>query len=602
MPTHKQLHKKTKLYKNKKFMGTLAIIIIAVVSSISYFGKEEPITYDTIIAKKGELIQEVSVTGRVEPSQSVDLSFEISGRISEIYVDIGDVVKIKQELLRLNSADMQALLSQAYAGASGAKAGLQQYEASVRNQEAILSDMQKGTRPEEMQIAKTTVENAEKALEDTKRNLENIENKADADLTNAYNSVLTSLPSAVTKAKTAILTLSDIQLANFNGSGYYDNQIENAKATAAQSLLGVNNAGGWATEFLSRENGGTYGLVQEIVANPTNEKIEDVLIKTLDALQKVKFTLDIIPMTTNISATEKLNLNTEKLNINTAITSVSSNRQILAVTKAANQSLISTAETGINNAESALLTAKNTLTLKRAGYTQNQINSQIAMVEQAKASLASQRAILNQAYANVRQYQVQIEKTKLRAPIDGIVTKMEAKVGEIIFPNSASSSAQIPLVSLIGEGNFEMEANIAEIDIAKIKIGDIATVTLDAYSEIEFTATVTFVDPAETYIEGIPTYRVKLQFDKQDERIKSGMTANIDILTNKKENVILIPQRAVATKDGMKLVNIAEENSEEHMTTITQTEVVTGIRSSDGRIEIIEGVNEGDVVVTRIND
>ncbi len=602
MNKQKQLHKKTKFYKNKKIMGTLAVIVIAIVAGISYFGKEEPITYDTIIAEKGELIQEVSITGRVEPAESVNLSFETSGRVSAINVDVGDQVKVGQELLRLNSADIQALLNQAYAGTSGARAGLQQYEAAVRNQEAILADMKKGTRPEEIQIAETAVDSAEKVLEDAKKNLTNIENKADADLTNAYSSALTSLPSAVTKAKTALLTLSDVQLANFNESGYYDNQIENAKALAAQSLLGVNNAGEWATEFLSRESGGTYGLVQETVANPTNEKIEDALIKTLDALQKVKFALDIIPMITSISAAEKLSLDTEKLSINTAITSVSGNQQTLAVTKATNQSLISTAETGINNAESALLTAKNTLTLEQAGYTQNQIDSQVAMVEQSKASLASQKAMLNQAYASVQQYQAQIEKTILRAPIDGIVTKMEAKVGEIIFPSSSTYEVQIPLISIIGEGNFEMEANIAEMDIAKIKLGDIARVTLDAYSDSKFTAVVTFVDPAETYVEGIPTYRVKLQFDRQDERIKSGMTANIDILTNKLENVIAIPQRAVVTKDGMKLVRIANENNEEKTTTITETEVKTGIRSSDGRIEIIEGINEGDVVVTRIND
>ena len=140
------------------------------------------------------------------------------------------------------------------------------------------------------------------------------------------------------------------------------------------------------------------------------------------------------------------------------------------------------------------------------------------------------------------------------------------------------------------------------MDIAKIKLGDIAEVTLDAYADTDFTATVTFVDPAETYVEGIPTYRVKLQFDKQDERIKSGMTANIDILTNKLENVISIPQRAVITKDGMKLVRIANENNNEKITTITETEVKTGIRSSDGKIEITEGINEGDIIVTKIND
>ena len=602
MTRPKQLHKKTKFYKSKKLMWTIAIATIAVIAGIFYFGKEEPITYDTIIAERGELIQEVSVTGRVEPAESVNLSFETSGRVSEIFVDVGDIVTVGQELLKLNAADMQAMLNQAYAGASGAQAQLQQYEAAVRNQEAMLADIKQGTRPEEMQIAQTTVENAEKALEDAEKNLENVKNKAEADLQNAYSSVLTSLPNAVSKAKAALLTLSDIQYANFIGTGYYDNQIETAKAAAALSLLGVSNAGRWVTEFISRENGGTFGLVQEVYANPTNEKIDEALLKTLDALQKVKFAIDSVPITIDISATEKLSLDTEKLNINTEITNISAKNQTLSVAKAGNQSLITNAEAGINNAKSTLNTAENTLALRKAGYSQEQIKAQEAMVEQSKANLASQRAMLNQAYASVQQYKAQIEKTILRAPMDGIVTKMEAKVGEIIFPSSSTYEIQIPLISIIGEGNFEMEANIAEMDIAKINLGDVARVTLDAYSDSGFTATVTFVDPAETYVEGIPTYRVKLQYDKQDERIKSGMTANIDILTSKLEDVISIPQRAVVIKDGMKLVRIAEEFDEKHITNIKQVEVITGIRSSDGRIEIVEGIEEGDKVVTKIND
>ncbi|MBN2087373.1 efflux RND transporter periplasmic adaptor subunit [Candidatus Peregrinibacteria bacterium] len=602
MHQQKQLHKKTKFYKNKKLMIFLGIVAMSIATFIYYSQKEAPITYDTIVAEKSELIQEVSVTGKVEPSQSVDLSFETSGRVSAIYVDVGDQVKKGQELLRLNSADVQAMLNQAYAGANSAKAQLQQYEAGVRSQEAKLAELKQGTRPEEIQIAETNVSNAEEALSDAEKNLESVKNKTAVDLSNAYSSALNSLPSAVTKAKSALIIISDIQYAHFVNSSLYSNQIESAKAIAVQSLLGAFNAGKWTSEFISRENGGTFGLVQQVVANPTNDKIAEALIKTLNALEKVKTALDSVPSTSELTATEKLNLDTEKININTQITAVQGYNQTISATEVGNQNLISTAEAGVNTAKNALLTAQNNLSLKKAGYTQEQIKAQEAMVEQAKANLASQKAMVNQAYANVQQYQAQLEKTVLRAPMDGIVTKMEAKVGEIIFPSSSTYEIQIPLISLIGEGNFEMEANIAEIDIAKIKIGNTAKVTLDAYSEVEFTATVTFVDPAETYVEGIPTYRVKLQFDEQDERIKSGMTANIDILTAKKEDVISIPQRSVISKDNMKLVRIAEENNDEGITTIKEVEVLTGLKSSDGRVEIIKGIQEGDKIVTNIND
>ena len=141
------------------------------------------------------------------------------------------------------------------------------------------------------------------------------------------------------------------------------------------------------------------------------------------------------------------------------------------------------------------------------------------------------------------------------------------------------------------------------MSLAKIKSGDTARITLDAYGdEEEFNASVISIEPAETLVEGIPTYKVKLQFDAQDERIKSGMTANIDILTAKKEDVVTIPQRAIITKGGEKLVRIVEELPKEKITNINEVTVKTGLRGSNGRIEITEGVKEGDKVVTSISN
>jgi multidrug efflux pump subunit AcrA (membrane-fusion protein) len=180
---------------------------------------------------------------------------------------------------------------------------------------------------------------------------------------------------------------------------------------------------------------------------------------------------------------------------------------------------------------------------------------------------------------------------------------MEAKVGEVVFPSSPYSDSRVTFVSIISDKNYEIEVNVSEVDIAKIKSGDTAIITLDAYGdETEFYATVTSIEPAETIIEGISTYKVKLQFNEQDEQIKSGMTANIDILTAKKENVITIPQRAIITKAGQKIVRVIEDVPEKNLININEVIVKTGLRGSDGRIEILEGINEGDEVVISINE
>ncbi len=93
-------------------------------------------------------------------------------------------------------------------------------------------------------------------------------------------------------------------------------------------------------------------------------------------------------------------------------------------------------------------------------------------------------------------------------------------------------------------------------------------------------------------IEGVPTYKVTLYFNDRDERVRSGMTANLDILTERREGVFRIPSRAVTTKDGKKIVRVPDISG------LREVVVETGLRGSDGSIEIVSGLSEGDEVVT----
>jgi len=129
-------------------------------------------------------------------------------------------------------------------------------------------------------------------------------------------------------------------------------------------------------------------------------------------------------------------------------------------------------------------------------------------------------------------------------------------------------------------------------------LDDSAKVRLDAYeSNVIFEANLMSIDPAETVIEGVSTYKVIFHFTKEDERIKSGMTADIDILTDERQDIIAVPSRAILSKNGDKFVRIVGSGE-----IISEIKVVTGLKGTMGQTEIIEGIAEGDKIITILKE
>lgn len=189
------------------------------------------------------------------------------------------------------------------------------------------------------------------------------------------------------------------------------------------------------------------------------------------------------------------------------------------------------------------------------------------------------------AQAEVNRILAELAKFTLRAPFDGVVTAIDAEVGEAVSVNDSA-------VSLIGARALEIESFVPEINIAYLAVGDPAVVTLDAYGEqVPFTAKVIAIDPAETIRDGVSTYRVRLAFMEDDERVKSGMTANILITTDERDGVISVPQGVIVKKKDISYVPVKEGGR------TTLTPVITGAVSSLGEIEVVSGLEEGDIVV-----
>jgi HlyD family secretion protein len=229
-----------------------------------------------------------------------------------------------------------------------------------------------------------------------------------------------------------------------------------------------------------------------------------------------------------------------------------------------------TADLAETSAENSLETAEATLDASKSKY-----------VSASKdATVASSRAAYETALNN-------LGKAVLRAPASGVIKEVNYKVGEVIGSTSNSSFAK--MIS----SDFILEAKVSESDIAKIKLGQKATLSFDAFDPDEkFMASIVSIDPSATVVQDVVDYVVKLTMEKDDLRFKDGMSADLDISIQKKENVLAIPQRAVRESGGKKIIQILQDEKP------VDQEVQLGLPGDGGVVEIVSGLKEGEQVIT----
>ena len=196
-----------------------------------------------------------------------------------------------------------------------------------------------------------------------------------------------------------------------------------------------------------------------------------------------------------------------------------------------------------------------------------------------KATVRKYKAMLNSAGQ-------QLAKTRMYSPTEGIVTAVDADEGEIAVLGTA-------IITVMKEGDLEIEANVPEADIAKVALGQNVKITFDALSLNDvFNGKISFIYPASTVIQDVVFYKVKIQMDSLDSRLKPGMSCDTDINTFEKENVIIAPSRAVKKNGGTYVEILKGEN------VVERKNVELGTEGDDGLVEIKSGLAEGDNVIT----
>ncbi|MEI6378391.1 MAG: efflux RND transporter periplasmic adaptor subunit [Candidatus Falkowbacteria bacterium] len=627
------------MFKKKKFYLILGLLLLAGVGYWRWQVSRQPkIEYSTAKVIKGQLVQTVSETGSVTPLNELQLNFQSSGKIASINVKVGDQIKKDQPLAALDAVDLQIRLNQAEAQLAASQASLNKLlagaagvdlnvsQASVNSAQAA-ADSAKADLGQVDQTTLEAVKQAQKNLDDL-RGLAGVVtplaqsiNQASTNLDNAKRTYRQNIDSSLSSLFTAVknkLPLADSALDSIDRV-LTDQDAQNLLSVRdAQALSNTRNDYNLARTLAASAKLAASSMQsgQETSVRQVYDTVYPALNTTFTALNDCFNALQASIVGGNFSQTD---LDTFKNTISAQITAVSN---AVSSLEAAHQSLdnaslayttnVSAAQNSLAQAQaswndaltkssdalhSAQLSREHQLSIgqsqvqaafKALQVAQAQYNKLVAAARPEDVDLA--RAQLRQSQASLDLIRNQLANNQIIAPVDGVITEVNYKVGE-------QTAVGQPAFKMIAKDGYEVEIDVAETDIAKIKVHDVATITLDAYGDsVKLSGSVVSVEPAATIIQGVIYYKVKIDFVGGQVAIKPSMTATASIATASKDNVLYVPARAVLDNNGQKYVRVLANGA------VVEKNVTVGLSGDDGLLEILTGLNEGEEAVTFVKN
>jgi len=259
---------------------------------------------------------------------------------------------------------------------------------------------------------------------------------------------------------------------------------------------------------------------------------------------------------------------------------------------------LESAEANLELNKAGLTDAKNTYDREKALFRTGSASQ--SDLDAAEAKYKQVLASIDVAKANVDGAQVALENTIIRAPFDGTVLTKDADVGEIVAPFGASINTKGAVVTIADMSSLQVEADVSESNIEKITPDQNCTIILDAYSNYSYPAYVAKIVPTADRTKA--TVLVKVAFKKYDSKVLPEMSAKVLFLSNldkqaltNEKAVLVIPQTAVANKDGKQIVYIVKNDKAVEMT------ITTG-RQFGSYVEVKSGIENGDKVIDNVTD
>ena len=512
----------------------VVFILIVIIFGIFFFRNgETKISVGRL--EKGNIEESVSVSGIVAPNQESSLAFEKAGRIQSINVKVGDKVSVGQTLSSLAGGTD-------YAGVLNAKAQLDAAEAN-------LQDAKNGPSATDIAVKQAAVDAA----------LANLNSDYNS-ISDTIRSVNTNLTDILGNQIGTIFSFSSSYRLSFNSCNQsLQSQIETQRNLLDSKMASLNNL----SQTFTVASLSTQADIDSQI-DVAGDQVYNTTILVSNILD------DLNKLLTSSCSLSDASLDKYRPLISSARSSISSTI-----------SNINTLKSKLTTDRNALSSANSIMAQLKAGSTPERIKSLQALVDQANANLVSAQS--NNA------------KNSIVAPFSGTITAVNMNLGEISSPNT-------PAIKIISSNNLELKIKLSEVDLVKVKAGNKAKVYLDTYgNSVVFPGVVSEVDPAATKDGNVSTYYAKIDFTSTDERIRSGMNGSADIVTAEKENADYIFAKYIKVDGTNTTVKVIKDIAKLKSTTsnvddknIEIRNVTLGIRSTDGKIEILSGLSSSD--------
>jgi HlyD family secretion protein len=219
----------------------------------------------------------------------------------------------------------------------------------------------------------------------------------------------------------------------------------------------------------------------------------------------------------------------------------------------------------------------------------------VARHEKAKAAISGLKAAIAVAQANFRSSQVAVEQTLIRAPFEGVVLTKNANVGDVITPFSSATGSQAAVVTMADMSTLEVEADVSESSLSKVRLEQPCEIQLDALPDARFRGVLHRLVP--TVDRSKATVTAKIRFVEGDARILPEMAAKVAFLTREvppeeRAPRTVVQPAAIARKDGRAVVYAVRDGK------AMEVPVETGGKLGD-MIEVVKGIEPGEKIVVK---
>ena len=533
---------------NKSRLRILIInlVIVVAIAAVGFWGystlhpKAAAAAISTVTVARGDVSSTVSSTGTVISPSDIALAPTTSGTLAALYVKPGASVHAGEVLARMDTTSLKSAVAQAQGSLVQAQANLETYQTSTATTATTTS-----IQLQNDQTAVTTAQN----------NL-------------AYQQTLINASEATDNENvaTALNKLNyDKNLAAQNVA-VYQSSVDTAKNSLANAQLTYNDY-----EGLYGPNGVTLAFCASI--NTINSNCT-TLTQDNNAVVSAQTAYN------NALLTQQQNLAKDAQTIATDQQSYSDAQTNAALNLKKNQQTLVTAQQAITSAQNALqlFQAQNASTT----------NSSTVTVDQAQITVAE---------ANLVQAKKNLAGATVIAPVSGKVASISnSLIGSTISPNvtpTNGTTSASGFIVLTDVGGLQVTAGFSESDVAKIAVGQSATMAFTALPNAAGNATVSNVALLPTVSSGATTYTVTFQLDGAVAGLKPGMTATATVIVADSPNAISVTSRAVTTRGTRTTVNVVTTVGGKQVE--TPTTVLVGI-VGDSSDEILSGLKVGELV------